>query len=90
MEHGGSGGALVALAEACEIVGAACASSGMVFLMHSVTAATIAAGGSPRAQEVLERLLSERRNNQEVIIGSWPTNTARARPRTAPRTTRST
>ena len=28
-EHGGTGGALVALAEACEAVGTACASSGM-------------------------------------------------------------
>jgi hypothetical protein len=27
----------VALAEACEAVGAACASTGMVFLMHEVT-----------------------------------------------------
>ena len=48
-EHGGAGGALAALAEACETLGAACASSGMVFLMHSVTAATIAAGGGARA-----------------------------------------
>jgi isovaleryl-CoA dehydrogenase len=58
VEHGGAGGALTALAEACEIVGSACASSGMVFLMHSVTAATIAAGGGARAGEVLDRLAS--------------------------------
>jgi isovaleryl-CoA dehydrogenase len=57
-DHGGAGGALTALAEACEAVGSACASTGMVFLMHSVTAATIAAGGGPRAAEVLERMAS--------------------------------
>ena len=58
VEYGGAGGALTALAEACEIVGSACASSGMVFLMHSVTGATIAAGGGVRAEEVLGRLAS--------------------------------
>ena len=57
-EHGGAGGALTALAEACEAVGAACASTGMVFLMHSVTAATIAAGGGPRAAEMLTQMAS--------------------------------
>ena len=41
------------LAEACEALGAACASTAMVFLMHSVTAATIAAGGGERASDVL-------------------------------------
>jgi alkylation response protein AidB-like acyl-CoA dehydrogenase len=56
VEHGGAGGGLVALAEACEIVGTACASTGMVFLMHSVAAATVAGGGGPRAGELLERL----------------------------------
>ena len=50
---GGSGGALTALAEACEALGEACASSAMVFLMHSVTAATIAAGGGDAAEDVL-------------------------------------
>jgi isovaleryl-CoA dehydrogenase len=55
-EAGGSGGALLALAEACEDLGAACASSGMVFLMHSVTAATIAAGGGDQAADVLGRM----------------------------------
>ena len=55
-EHGGAGGALTALADACESVGSACASTGMVFLMHSVTAAAIAAGGGPRAADVLGRM----------------------------------
>ena len=55
-EHGGTGGGLVALAEACEAVGAACASTGMVFLMHEVTAATIAIGGGGRAAGLLSRL----------------------------------
>ncbi|MGZ4357299.1 MAG: acyl-CoA dehydrogenase family protein [Gaiellaceae bacterium] len=59
VEYGGAGGALSALAEACEIVGSACASSGMVFLMYSVTAATIAAAGGARAGNVLERLASD-------------------------------
>jgi len=54
--HGGAGGGLSDLVEACEAVGAACASSGMVFLMHSVTAATIAAGGGERAGEYLEAM----------------------------------
>jgi isovaleryl-CoA dehydrogenase len=57
-EHGGAGGGLAALAEACETVGAACASTGMVFLMHEVTAATIAGGGGARAAEVLPKLAS--------------------------------
>ena len=55
-DAGGSGGALSDLAEACEELGAACASSAMVFLMHSVTAATIAAGGGQRAGEILARM----------------------------------
>jgi alkylation response protein AidB-like acyl-CoA dehydrogenase len=57
-DHGGAGGALTALAEACEAVGSACASTGMVFLMHSVTAATVAAGGGARAGDVLGRMAS--------------------------------
>jgi len=57
-EYGGAGGALTALAHASEAVGSACASTGMVFLMHSVTAATVAAGGGPRAGEALERMAS--------------------------------
>jgi len=57
---GGAGGGLAALVEACEAVGGACASSGMVFLMHSVSAATIAAGGGERAREYLEALAAGR------------------------------
>lgn len=53
---GGAGGGLSELVQACEAVGGACASSGMVFLMHSVTAATIAAGGGERAGGYLERM----------------------------------
>jgi isovaleryl-CoA dehydrogenase len=57
-DHGGAGGGLAALAEACEAVGAACASTGMVFLMHEVTAATVAIGGGERAGELLPRFAS--------------------------------
>ena len=53
---GGSGGSLRALVDACEAVGAACASTGMVFLMHSVTAATVAAGGGARAEGYLRSM----------------------------------
>jgi alkylation response protein AidB-like acyl-CoA dehydrogenase len=53
---GGAGGGLSELVEACEAVGGACASSGMVFLMHCVTAATIAAGGGDRATSHLEQM----------------------------------
>jgi alkylation response protein AidB-like acyl-CoA dehydrogenase len=60
-EHGGAGGGLSALAEACETVGSACASSGMVYLMHSVTAATIAGGGGANAGEYLRSLASGER-----------------------------
>jgi isovaleryl-CoA dehydrogenase len=55
---GGAGGSLSALVTACESVGAACASTGMVFLMHSVTAATVAAGRGPRAEVYLRSLAS--------------------------------
>lgn len=59
---GGVGGGLWALAEACEAVGGACASTGMVFLMHQVCAATVAgAGGSgARAGELLEGMAAGR------------------------------
>lgn len=53
-ERGGSGGELVHLAQACEALGAACASTAMIFLMHQVTAATIAAGGGAKAAAVLK------------------------------------
>ena len=52
-EHGGSGAGLSALAAACELIGGACASTGMVLLMHSVAAATVAGGGGPRSPELL-------------------------------------
>jgi isovaleryl-CoA dehydrogenase len=57
-EQSGVGAGLVALADVCEAVGGACASTGMVFLMHSVTAATVAAGGGPSAARLLEDMAS--------------------------------
>jgi isovaleryl-CoA dehydrogenase len=57
-EYGGVGAGLGALAEACEIVGAACASTAMVYLMHEVAAATIALGGGPAAEAVLSQMAS--------------------------------
>ena len=57
-EHGGAGAGLVALAAACEVIGGACASTGMVFLMHSVTAATVAGGGGESAAGLLEGMAS--------------------------------
>jgi isovaleryl-CoA dehydrogenase len=58
VEHGGTGGGLSVLAEACELIGGACASSGMVFLMHEVTAATISIGGGERAGTLLPAMAS--------------------------------
>lgn len=55
---GGSGESLGSLAKAAEAVGGACASTGMIFLMHSVTAATIAGGGGARADDVLRMMAS--------------------------------
>lgn len=55
-EQGGAGAGLVDLAYLCEQVGSACASSGMVFLMHCVAAATVAGGGGERAAELLPRM----------------------------------
>lgn len=57
---GGAGGGLATLVEACEAVGGACASSGMVFLMHSVAAATIAGGAGERAEDYLEAMAAGR------------------------------
>jgi alkylation response protein AidB-like acyl-CoA dehydrogenase len=57
---GGAGGGIAELVAACEAVGGACASSAMVFLMHSVTAATIAVGGGERAGEYLEAMATGR------------------------------
>ena len=57
-EQNGVGGGLVALAGACEAVGGACASTGMAFLMHSVTAATVAGGGGPSVARLLEDMAS--------------------------------
>ena len=53
--NGGLGGGLGTLAEACEAVGAGCASTGMVFLMHEVTAAAVMGGGGAYADDVLPR-----------------------------------
>jgi len=57
-EHGGAGGGLSALARACEAVGAACASTGMIYLMHAVTTATVAGGGGARAADLLRGMAS--------------------------------
>jgi alkylation response protein AidB-like acyl-CoA dehydrogenase len=57
-DQGGAGGGLAALADACEAVGEACASTGMVFLMHVVTSATVSGGGGARAADVLPKLAS--------------------------------
>jgi len=57
-EHGGLGSGLSELAAACEAVGGACASTGMTFLMHAVTATTIASGGGERAGELLRAMAS--------------------------------
>ncbi len=57
-EQGGVGAGLAALADVCVALGGACASTGMVFLMHSVTAATVAGGGGPSAARLLEDMAS--------------------------------
>lgn len=53
---GGAGGGLSALAQASKSLGSSCASTAMVFLMHSVTAATIAAGGGARAEQLTKAM----------------------------------
>jgi alkylation response protein AidB-like acyl-CoA dehydrogenase len=58
--HGGAGAGLPELAQACETVGGACASTGMVFLMHCVCAATIAGGDGENAAELLRSIADER------------------------------
>ena len=72
---GGAGGALTALAEACEALGAACASTGMVFLMHSVTAATVAAGGGDAG-----RRGPRRHGRRPTCSGRWPSASAAPAP----------
>lgn len=59
-EHGGVGGGLRALADACEALGAACASTAMVFLMHSVAAATVADGAGELAVDLLTEMAAGR------------------------------
>src|SRR3954453_16336678 len=56
VERGGAGGGLTALVEACEVIGGASGSTGMVFLMHTVAAATVAGGAGERAAELLARM----------------------------------
>lgn len=60
---GGAGGSLLALGEACEILGAACSSTAMVFLMHSVTTAVVAtaatAADDPAAQRAVRKLANK-------------------------------
>ncbi|MGQ0678896.1 MAG: acyl-CoA dehydrogenase family protein [Actinomycetota bacterium] len=55
-DQGGCGASLSQLAQACEAVGQACSSTGMVFLMHCVTAATMGAGGGERCAAALEEM----------------------------------
>ncbi|MGH3261135.1 MAG: acyl-CoA dehydrogenase family protein, partial [Trebonia sp.] len=55
VDHGGCGGGMSALAAACDAVGAACASTAMVFLMHCVASATLGAGGGDLAATALGR-----------------------------------
>ncbi|MGZ4359081.1 MAG: acyl-CoA dehydrogenase family protein [Gaiellaceae bacterium] len=52
----GSGASLEQFADACEAIGGACASTGIVFLMHGVTAFTIASAGGAAADRLLRSL----------------------------------
>lgn len=56
-DYGGAGASLIQLAKACEGIGGACASTGMVFLMHSVTVATLQGGGGLAAGSALRDIV---------------------------------
>jgi alkylation response protein AidB-like acyl-CoA dehydrogenase len=58
-DDGGIGGGLAELAQACEALGGACASTAMVFLMHSVGAATLAAGRGEGAEAALAAIVAD-------------------------------
>jgi isovaleryl-CoA dehydrogenase len=58
-QSGGIGGGLGALASSCEELGRACSSTAMVFLMHSVAAATLAGGGGEGVGGALRRVVDE-------------------------------
>jgi alkylation response protein AidB-like acyl-CoA dehydrogenase len=53
---GGSGVSLEQFTQACEAVGGACASTGIVFLMHGVAASTLAAAGGATAERLLRSM----------------------------------
>jgi alkylation response protein AidB-like acyl-CoA dehydrogenase len=53
---GGHGGNLAALAGASEAIARSCASTAMVFLMHSVTAAMLSAAGGERTEDKLRAM----------------------------------
>jgi isovaleryl-CoA dehydrogenase len=57
-DFGGAGGALRVLADCCEAVAQACGSTGLIFLMHNVTAATVAMGGGEATGELLPAMAS--------------------------------
>ncbi|HYN99954.1 MAG TPA: acyl-CoA dehydrogenase family protein, partial [Actinomycetota bacterium] len=59
-DHGGAGASLTQLAKACEGIGGACASTGMVYLMHSVTVATLQGGGGPAADAAVKDIVETR------------------------------
>lgn len=59
-DFGGAGGSLTQLARACEAIGGACASTGMVFLMHSVTVATLQGGGGAAAEAAVRDVVETR------------------------------
>lgn len=59
VEDGGLGGGLSALARSCEALGGGCSSTAMVFLMHSVSAATLAAGRGKAAESALGAIVDE-------------------------------